>query len=146
MPAGSFGSYTIETATAVNGSWTVVAVITDRATQSYVRTGVTGTNYYRVIVTTTGGTSSPSSVGQSTTVEPLPEPVELLIVDDIGYQINLGSNNRIYFSRVGTVPIGLKCNTGMDAMGKHVIKSRDWLVLDAGKTRPRQVFATCGVG
>lgn len=147
VPVSNFANYTIETAKAASGPWAVLAVITNQATKSYVRTGVSGTNYYRVTVKTTGGAVSvPSAVGQSVTVEPLPEPVELLIVDSVGYQINLGSNNRIYFSRVGTVPIGRECNEGMTAMGKHVIRSRDWLVLDAGKTRPRQVFATCEVG
>lgn len=139
-------SYRLETATTAAGPWTTLATIAAPA-RAYKRRPVSGTNYYRVsVVLTSAVTSDPSVVGSSTAVEPKPESPSLLIVENIGYQLNLGSNNRIYFSRVGSVPIGRECQEGMDVMGKSVIKSRDWLVLDAGKTRPRQVFATCERG
>lgn len=137
-------SHRIETAKVEAGPWTALTVVTMPAL-SYKRQPVSGTNYYRIFTNYEGGSvAGPSVTANSTVVLPVPA---LKIVNNIGYQLNLGSNNRIYFSRVGTVPLDKECIVGMNVMDKHVIKSRDWLTLDPGKTsQPRQVFALCKAG
>ena len=144
LPAASIAAHRIETAKSATGPWTVLTMLAMPAT-TYKRQPVSGTNYYRdVTVLVSGKESAPGLVGNVTTVEPTPNPPALLIVNNVGYQLNLGSNNRIYFSRVGTVPLNKPCIAGMNVMDKHVIQSRDWLTLDPTKTtRPRQVFAAC---
>lgn len=107
--------------------------------------GTSITYYFAVTAIAGVMESAKSNVAAKTYATPLPtpNPPMLLTIERIGYQLNLGSNNRIYFSRVGALDLGKECQVGMEVMGKSVIKSRDWLALDAGKTRPRQVFALC---
>lgn len=76
-------------------------------------------------------------------------------VDTVGYQINLGSNNKISLSRVASVPLNKECIETMSATDQYrtvyVIKDRLWAVMDPNPakpgefmTRPRQVWAKCG--
>lgn len=143
LEVSKIAGHRIETAKSLSGPWTVLTTLT-MPTLTYRHQPVSGTNYYRAVtVLATSKESDPVTSAPATTVEPAPNPPTLQVVDNVGYQLNLGSNNRIYFSRAGTVPLGRECQAGMEVMGKSVIKSRDWLTLDAGKTRPRQVFAMC---
>lgn len=69
---------------------------------------------------------------------------KLQVIDGIGYQINLGTRNKIYFSRIGTVPLGAECIASMPALDAYVLKDRLQVTLDAGRTsRPNQIFAKC---
>jgi hypothetical protein len=107
--------------------------------------GTTITYHFAVTATANGQESAKSNVATKTftTPNPTPNPPALLTAETVAYQINLGSNNKIYFSRVGTIELGRACIAGMTAMDKTVLQSRDWVKLDAGKTRPRQLFVRC---
>lgn len=68
----------------------------------------------------------------------------LQAAEGVGYQINLGTRNRIYLSRVGTVPLSAECIESMPALDAYVLKDRMQVTLDAGRTsRPNQIFAKC---
>lgn len=155
LDATQIASYKLETATAASGPWTLLATIAAPAT-SYKRQPVSGTNYYRVSVTMKSGVTGSSLISSpTTTVEPAPGPVqELLIVENIGYQINLGTNNKVSLSRVASVPLGRECVESAKFADEfrtvHVIKNRDWAVMDPDPkkpgqffARPRQVWAKC---
>lgn len=66
-------------------------------------------------------------------------------IDTAAYQINLGTRNKIYFSRIGSVPLNTPCIDAMPALDAFVIADRMKVKLDAGRTsRPNQIFAKCG--
>lgn len=66
-------------------------------------------------------------------------------IDTAAYQINLGTRNKIYFSRIGSVPLGTACIDTMPALDAFVLADRMKVKLDAGRTsRPNQIFAKCG--
>jgi hypothetical protein len=70
---------------------------------------------------------------------------KLQAVESVGYQINLGTRNRISLSRVGTVPLGAECvefefDPGVRAT---VLKDRMLVQLDAPPRRPNQIFVKC---
>jgi hypothetical protein len=103
------------------------------------------TYHFAVTAIANGQESAKSNIATKTvtTPNPTPNPPALLTAETVAYQINLGSNNKIYFSRIGTIELGRACVAGMTAMDKNVLQSRDWVKLDAGKTRPRQLFVRC---
>lgn len=77
-------------------------------------------------------------------VIPNPPPATTLTTaETVAYQLNLGTNNKIYFSRIGTIELRKACIPGMTAMDKNVLQSRDWVKMDANKTLPRQAFVRC---
>jgi hypothetical protein len=107
--------------------------------------GATITYHFAVTAIAAGQESAKSNIATKTftTPNPTPNPPALLTAETVAYQINLGSNNKIYFSRVGTIELDRACIAGMTAMDKTVLQSRDWVKLDVGKTRPRQMFVRC---
>lgn len=116
-----------------------------------------GTVTYHVAVTATAGAaeSAKSNVASKTLSAPPPNPLMLLTTTDgVGYQINLGTSNKISLSRIASVPAGKPCIASMSVTDPyrtvHVIQDRMWAVMDAnpklpGQTfaRPRQVWAKC---
>lgn len=80
----------------------------------------------------------------------------LQTVDTVGYQINLGSNNKISLSRVASVPLGKPCIASMSVTDPFrqvfILQDRMQAVMDPDPkkpgeffTRPRQVWAKCEV-
>lgn len=155
LEASKIASHRLEIATSATGPWTVLATVPMPAT-TYQRRPVSGTNYYRIVtVLHTGLTSDPSAAVNSTVVEPKPNPAVLQVVDNVGYQINLGSRNKFSLSRVASIPLGKECIATMSATDPyrtvHVIKDRLWAVMDPDPRkpgefykRPNQVWAKCG--
>jgi hypothetical protein len=77
-------------------------------------------------------------------------------VDTVGYQINLGSNNKISLSRVASVPLGKPCVASTSLTDPyrtvHIVSDRMLAVMDPNPkkpgtflTRPRQVWAKCAI-
>lgn len=83
-----------------------------------------------------------------------PLPPVLRVAEPVAYQLNGGANNKISFSRVGSVALGREC-FGLPTLTDEfrtvrIIKNRDWAVMDpdpkkpgAVFARPRQVWAIC---
>lgn len=87
--------------------------------------------------------SLPFEVKEAT---PVPGPVlDFSVTGDLtAFQLNGGTNNKIYFSSIGTVPADTKCNSAFKVMDKYMIADRNKAILKAGQTeRPRQIYAWC---
>lgn len=111
--------------------------------------------HFAVTATANGQESVKSNVASKTVSTPLPapNPPTLLTVSDVGYQLNLGTKNKISLSRVASVPLRKPC-TAMSATDPlrtvYLIQDRLWAVMDPNPkkpgeffTRPNQVWAKC---
>lgn len=77
----------------------------------------------------------------------------LLTADTVGYQLNLGTNNKITLTRVASVPIDKPCQASSVTdpfRTVNLLADRNWAVMDPNPakpgqffTRPRQVWAKC---
>lgn len=74
-------------------------------------------------------------------------PTGLVIksVSTTAYQLNGGTNNKIYFSAVGTIPVGTDCVRDYNVLDKYMIVDRNIASIKPGLRRPRQVYADCNV-
>lgn len=120
---------------------------------------VGGTVTYHVAVTAIANgmesaRSATASKSFSTPNPPSPPTGVLLTADQVGYQQNLGSRNKISLSRVATVPLGKPCIATMSLTDPYrkvyIIADRMWATMDPNPnkpgtlfTRPNQVWAKC---
>ena len=92
--------------------------------------------------------AAPAPVTPPATTPPTPTPappanLTIVTVATIAYDLQKSANKYALVS-IGTVPLGIACKTGMDAMGMHVIADRTKAVIKAGTARPQAVLAKCG--
>jgi hypothetical protein len=118
--------------------------------------GATITYHFAVTAITAYQESAKSNVVAKTfsTPRPTPKPPTLLTSEQIGYQLNLGTRNKITLSRVASVPIGKECITSMSVTDPYrtvyLLQDRLWATMDPNPkkpgeffTRPNQVWAKC---
>lgn len=78
-----------------------------------------------------------------------PPPPTLKTIEAIGYSVYTGNFNKDTFQRVGTFAAPVSCTaavfTDLQGVSRNIISNRDNLKLDAGATRPKQVWAKCAV-
>lgn len=153
LDATQIASYKLETATAAAGPWTLLATI-NAPTTAYKSQPVSGTKYYRVSVTLKSGkTGAPFMGAPTTTVEPLPGPVlELQVVDNRAYRLDIGYSNQLRVSLIGKIPVGTLCKDQAVVawspaeeitVALNVVAYRQFAVIDSGKSRPLAVLANC---
>ena len=97
----------------------------------------------------TGVVLSSKSTGATTT----PPAAECVTQGVDGYQLNLGSRNKMTVSRIATVPLGIpcvSCDASQDVLGKQIIADRTKATTlpnpkkpGTNYTLPNQVLAHC---
>lgn len=106
-----------------------------------------GKYLWRIKAASGSNVSVPSNVAAHEVLPSTPTPpIELKVIGDTtAFQLNGGTNNKIYFTAVGSVPPNTPCNRAFNVMDKYMIANRNVATLKAGITsRPRQIYAWCG--
>mgnify|MGYP001584743425 CR=1 FL=1 len=152
IAAADLAEVRIERARAPAGPWEILTGVKSGYSYCY-RPVPLGAAYYRLVtVTATGLLSAPGNIMAALTEAPA-QPKPLLTAETVGYQQNLGANNKITLSRVASVPLGKPCtSTSLTDPFRtvNIIADRMLAVMDPNPakpgmlfTRPRQVWAKC---
>lgn len=150
IPAEALTGIRIERSASPEGPWEVVATV--KTMHHCYQPAPLGTNHYRLrTVLADGRVSDPGSVLSTVTIAPT--VLRLTTAETVGYQLNLGTNNKITLTRVASVPIDKPCvaSSVTDPFRTvNLLADRNWAVMDPNPakpgtffTRPRQVWARC---
>ena len=85
----------------------------------------------------------PATVPTATPVPAPPANLQIVTTATVAYDMRK-SKNKYALVAIGTVPLGIACRPGMDAMGMNVIADNLKAVMRPGVTRPQAVLAQCG--